>query len=63
MHLRQNDLDTEESGALGVKEWGRSRPGPSLPQIISFGITNPTCPGIFTIPAPPLWQTMKEWVW
>lgn len=24
MHLRQNGLDTEESAALAVKEWGRS---------------------------------------
>lgn len=53
MHLRQNDLDTEESGALGVKEWGRSRPGPSLPQIISFGITNPPdLPWNFYNPSP-----------
>lgn len=41
MHLRQNDLDAEESGALRVREWGRSPPGPYLSQIISFGIANP----------------------
>lgn len=53
MHLRQNDLDTEESGALGVKEWGKSQPGPSLPQIISFGITNPPdLPWNFYNPSP-----------
>lgn len=65
MHLRRNDLDSEESGALGMREWGWSPPGPCLSQIISFGITDRplTCPGIFTIPAPPLWQAMKEWAW
>lgn len=41
MHLGQHELDIEESEALGVKESGRSPPGPSLPQIISLGITSP----------------------
>jgi hypothetical protein len=29
MHLRQNDLDAEESRALGVKEWAATRAQPA----------------------------------
>lgn len=53
MHLRQNDLDAGESGALRVRERGRSPPGPYLSQIISFGIANPPWPDLeFLQPRP-----------
>lgn len=51
--LRLSDLVTGESGALGVREWGRSPPGPCLSQIISFGIANPPdLPWNFYNPSP-----------